>query len=171
MNTMIDIETLGTRPGDIIVSIGAVEFDLTTGKLGREFYKVIHAGNAAQYGLKIEAGTVMWWLTQSEQARKSIAFGGLPLREVLEAFSAWAPKDMKPFGNGATFDLGLLRANYDAVGLPAPWHFSRERCFRTLKAAHADIAEDPREGTYHNALDDAKHQANHLIKIVRARRG
>jgi len=166
---MIDIETLGTRPGDIIVSIGAVEFDLTASKLGREFYCVIHAGNAAQHGLKIEASTVMWWLTQSEQARKQIAHGGIPLREALENFSAWAPNDMKPFGNGASFDLSLLRANYAAVGLPTPWKFWNERCYRTVKAMNTAVPEDERQGTFHNALDDAKHQALHLIKIRNAR--
>jgi inhibitor of KinA sporulation pathway (predicted exonuclease) len=28
------------------------------------------------------------------------------------------------------------------------------------------IPEDVREGTYHNALDDAKHQTKHLLKIM-----
>jgi len=30
------------------------------------------------------------------------------------------------------------------------------------------ITEDEREGSHHNALDDAIHQANHLIKILRS---
>lgn len=164
---VIDLETLGTRPGDIILSIGAVEVDLKAGTLGREFYKVIHAGNAAQHGLQIEAGTVLWWLVQSEQARKQVAYGGLPLVEVLDAFSEWAPKDMKPFGNGASFDLGILTAAYRAIGKQPPWKFWNERCYRTVKAMHPNVVEDERVGVYHNALDDAKHQARHLIKMVR----
>lgn len=34
-------------------------------------------------------------------------------------------------------------------------------------AMDANVVEDERVGTYHSAIDDAKHQARHLIKMVR----
>jgi len=38
---MIDLETLGTKVDAPVLSIGAVEFNLETGKLGQEFYCVL----------------------------------------------------------------------------------------------------------------------------------
>lgn len=92
----------------------------------------------------------------------------------MQAFSDWAPKDMRPYGNGASFDLSILKAAYDAVGLKAPWKFWDERCYRTIKNDYSQIEPDERAGTHHNALDDAKFQALHAIKIrktLEARRG
>lgn len=55
-----------------------------------------------------------------------------------------------------------------AAGLEQPWAFWNDRCYRTLKArSELKIA---RTGTHHNALDDAKSQALHLITIWRAER-
>ena len=36
---MLDLETMGTKSNSAIISIGAVEFDILTGKTGREFYR------------------------------------------------------------------------------------------------------------------------------------
>jgi DNA polymerase III epsilon subunit-like protein len=36
-HVMLDLETMGKRAGCAIVSIGAVEFDINTGEIGRTF--------------------------------------------------------------------------------------------------------------------------------------
>jgi exodeoxyribonuclease VIII len=44
------------------------------------------------------------------------------------------------------------------------WEFWKDRCYRTIKNCYPDVPFD-RRGTHHNALDDARSQALHLIAI------
>ncbi len=70
-NVMIDLETLGTRPGSVILSIGAVEFDRDLG-LGREFYVELNQASSITAGLTTDDATVDWWLDQEDAARDLI---------------------------------------------------------------------------------------------------
>ena len=69
---MLDIETMGNESFSSIVSIGAVEFDINTGKTGKGFYTNVDLQSCINLGLIINASTVMWWLKQNEQARKDM---------------------------------------------------------------------------------------------------
>lgn len=164
---MLDLETLGKSPGAVIVAIGAVIFDASG--LGFEFYQRIDAVDCQQNGLTLDAETVLWWLQQSDEARKEICQPGLPLHEVLTNFANWleenAGGDFALWGNGASFDNALLAAAYRAAHMETPWKFWNDRCYRTMKAMRPNIKLD-RNGTHHNALDDAKSQALHLIQIL-----
>ena len=68
-NVMVDLETMGTRPGSVIVSIGAIEFDPQSARLGRTFYQTCSIKSAVDVGLAMDPETVTWWLQQSEGAR------------------------------------------------------------------------------------------------------
>jgi len=85
-DVMLDLETMGKKSNAAIVSIGAVEFDIETGKTGREFYKVVDLQSCLDLGLKVEASTIYWWLMQSEAARKRICEKGDDLTNVLKHF-------------------------------------------------------------------------------------
>jgi len=113
---------------------------------------------------------VRWWAEQSEDARAIFNHPeAKPLPQVLAEFAAWLPKDSRIWGNGAGFDQPILAAAYRAVGIPLPWEFRNERCYRTLKALAPDV-KIRRTGTHHNALDDAVSQADHL-KCIAVRLG
>ena len=169
-HVMLDLETLGTAPGSVIVSIGAVKF--SAGHILSSFYAVIDPQSCVDAGLKMDAATVMWWMKQSEEARTalmgSVTHPSLHLAEVLQDLAIWMCTDLRPciWGNGASFDCALLAAAFRACGRIIPWKYSSERCYRTVKALHSDVPEDPREGTHHHALADAKHQAMHLMKLL-----
>jgi exodeoxyribonuclease VIII len=109
----------------------------------------------------------MWWLGQGDEARLEITKPGAPLVSVLTLFSVWLGPDAEVWGNGPSFDNVLLADAFDAVGLPRPWRFSRDRCFRTICALRPDMVM-VRNGTHHNALDDAKSQAEHLMRVLAA---
>lgn len=173
---MIDLESAGTGPDAAILSIGAVFFDLSKCEIGPTFYKRVHLGTAVQRGGTMDPGTFLWWLGQSEQARNEVRFGGEPIDEVLQAFQQFVldnarPADVRPWGNAASFDVTIIGQSMERSGLAAPWRFFNERCFRTVKAMYPKVEMDEREGTHHNALDDAIHQVKHLFKIVRTNRG
>lgn len=170
---MVDLETLGTQPGSVILSIGAVEFDPDRG-LGAAFYTVISRGSCLLEGLTEDANTLAWWSRQSKEARAVLDQANSPsahtLHHALQDFWAFMRRDDEVWGNGSDFDNVLLAAAYQATGLPLPWKFWNNRCYRTLKSLRPDVPF-VRSGTHHNALDDARTQADHAVHILRALKG
>ena len=152
---MLDIETLGTEPGAAILSIGAVRFD--AGELGATFHESIDIVSCEKAGLSIDAETLRWWLEQDDDAT-DVLTDGHDLRHILDEFGGWFADADEIWANSPSFDCAILEAAYDAVGLEVPWEFWQTRDFRTLKnlPGAPDIDHD---GTEHDALDDAKHQA------------
>lgn len=171
-DVMVDLETLGQSPGCAILSIGAVAFDPGSGTFGDTFYSVVGARSCRALGLREEADTVAWWDKQSPEARTVLAeaeASPVTLGEALFGFSAYldrhgGPKAVRVWGNGADFDNAILAHLYGLLRIPLPWSFWNSRCFRTLK--NLDHTPAPaRAGTHHNALDDARHQAQHACRI------
>lgn len=171
----LDIESMGTTPGSAVVGIGAAFFDVNTGQIDEGFYRPVHLADCCNHGLTIDASTVMWWLGQVDDVRNAIRFGTYPLRDALVDLSAYIEKhstvgNVRPWMRGPSFDGSLLGAAYRAVGLPLPWKFWNERCHRTLTQRNPSVEQPTREGEWHNALVDAKHQARWLIKIAETHR-
>lgn len=172
---MLDLETMGTRAGCAVLSIGAVEFNETTMKTGKEFHKIIALQSCLNAGLFIDASTKQWWDGQSEEAKKTLHRAVTPdegvdtLEEVLKAFNTYLARfdSVEIYGNGADFDNPILLAAYHAAGVPVGWRPFNGRCYRTLKNDIAPHIEIVRTGTYHNALDDARSQALHAMEILK----
>lgn len=175
----IDLETLGTRYSAAILSIGAVQFDPQTGALGREFYKEVDLASAIKSG-SITASTLEWWVRQSEKAREVFQNkpSKVPLAQALDELTSWLRSSAmapKVWGNGATFDISILEHAYDhgCVGLKEAWHFTNIRDCRTILDVSGLLHPDypPATGTHHNALDDARWQAQLISRCWRKCRG
>lgn len=171
IEVMIDLETMGTTPGSAVVAIGAAASN------GHEFHVAIDLTAAMQRGLKVDGPTILWWLGQSDAARALFKGERTGLEGGLNGFRQWlgglgdgfAPEPPpRLWGNSAAFDLGLLESAYLAIGQTKPWHYQQEACYRTLKNLRRDIEARLFEGVQHNALDDAKHQLEHLMRLLDA---
>ena len=164
-NVMVDLETMGNTPGCAMISIGAVVF--SENGLGEEFYQTIDIEDAMRCGLHVDGSTLKWWLQQNPKALAEAVTGAAPLREVLSEFSTWMNKlgTVHLWGNGSDFDNVLISAAYAKVDMPLPWKFFNNRCYRTLKSLAPDVKIE-RIGSHHNALDDARSQAHHAVKII-----
>ncbi len=166
---MVDLETMGATPGSAIVSLGAVAFDPVAGTLGETFYRVIRLDSCTRAGLVIEPGTVAWWFGQSEAARAEILRADAEdLPGVLGWFATWWRRQSGQFmwGHGANFDEPLLSWAFRAAHVLVPWKYSDARCTRTLFALTGE-RPDRAQGVHHNALDDAKAQAEAVIRAYR----
>lgn len=158
-NVMVDLETLSSSNRAMIVSIGAIEFDLNTGELGSVYYTNVKPDDR----FEISGQTVMWWLGQSKEAQSRLLDGVQhPIDFVLRDFAKWYPKGAALWGNGATFDNVILRHAYNVCGITPPWHYRDDRCFRTAKAMLPQVMW-PEHGVAHDALADAIAQAKYLI--------
>lgn len=170
---MIDLETLATTADAVILSIGAVCFDLEGGTVNTDpaqrFYRTVCIGE--QGNRQISEATLQWWMAQSEQAR-SVFFCPVKvsLRRALVDLSEWTQGRhvLKPkfWSNGADFDLPILDHAYMTMSMCTPWEPYAGRCYRTYKnLPGARAIKVERKGNHHNALDDAIYQAQHLCAI------
>lgn len=159
---MLDLETVDNKPTSAIASIGAVMFD--EDGMYEEFYAVVDYKSSILLGLTQSDGTMDWWAKQSEEARR-IFHPDTPKMDIQVAlieFKAWFKNHggLYIWGNGADFDNAIMNTAYGLLGADTPWKYSNSRCFRTVKHKGYVTA---RSGTYHNALDDAKTQAQYMI--------
>lgn len=164
---MIDIETLGTAPGSVILSIGAVAFDAESGEFGEEFYAAIDPQSAVAAGLTMDVSTLKWWMEQSEDARSAAFSGFWVLGPALNVFGTFVRRvgATRVWAKPPSFDLVLLESAFRACSMETPWHYKTPRDCRTLFDLTG--ATQPDVGTAHNALDDAKSQALGVIDAYR----
>ena len=160
---MLDLETMGNGTNAAIIAIGAARFG--NGEITDEFYTLVDLSSAVAAGLEMDASTVMWWMKQSDDARKQFERDGIALKDALKQFAEWIGKDAEVWGNGAAFDNAILSNAYRKCGIERPWKFWNDRCYRTVKSMHPDV-KLVRQGIYHRAVDDAKSQADHLMRII-----
>ena len=166
---MVDLETMGAVPGSAIVSLGAVAFDPAAGTLGETFYRAISLDSCQRAGLTMDAGTVQWWMQQSDEARLALVRGDAEaLQSVLGWFATWFRRQSGQFiwGHGGNFDEPLLACAFRAAFVQIPWGYSAARCTRTIFALTGE-KPDRTQGTHHNALDDAVAQAEAVIRAYR----
>ncbi|MEZ6665365.1 3'-5' exoribonuclease [Klebsiella pneumoniae] len=178
VHVMVDLETMGKKHNAPIVAIGAVVFDPETGSIGESFYKVVCLESSVNWGAVIDPSTVIWWLKQSSEARSAIVNDdAIPLLDALLQFRefvsdnvAGGSKKAQVWGNGASFDNSILRSSYDCIAEDYPWEYWNDRDVRTMVELGQAISFDPKttipfEGSRHNALADAIHQARYVSAI------
>lgn len=161
-DVMIDMETLGTTADAVILSIGAVKFNLETGKIDDEgFYRSVSVESNLDLGRRISEDTLIWWFNQGPEAQGVYHEEKIDLDTALVELSDWiGAGDFNPWSNGADFDLPMLQHAYTQLKVETPWKFWNNRCFRTLKnLPGAKAIKVPFAGVQHNALADAHHQA------------
>lgn len=172
-DVMLDLETMGNGSRAAILAIGAVYFGASAATIApadREFYIKVDLQSCLDAGLEMDASTVLWWLQQSDEARRVIACEeGVTLGEAIDRFSKFlGARDARVWGNGAVFDNAIMANAARALRLPWTWAFWNDRCYRTLRALRPDISAGEFLGVKHNALADAKFQAAHAEAILAA---
>lgn len=169
-HAMLDLETLGRKPGCAILSIGAVAFSPKgvgvipgTGN----FYCNVDLISQLFRGFHINNETLEWWKQQDPRARHSLSFHTKQIWDALAEFAPWCKDNNieQVWCQGAAFDIPILEGAFEKLGMKAPWKFYNVRDTRTVyDVCGFDYKSIPREGVYHNALDDAIHQ----VKLVQA---
>lgn len=177
-HVMLDLETMGNGPDAAIVAIGAVAFDTHEQRIHDSYYSVVSLATSVREGGLIDASTVIWWMDQADEARHAITRGmAVDIIDALTNFTDWFdglaldPETVPVWGNGAGFDNVILRRAYERAGHETPWSHWQDRCYRTaVKMMDPQRQLLSRSGTHHNALDDARTQAEHLLAMLQAQR-
>lgn len=154
---MIDIETLGSKPGSVIVAIAAVRFDLDTGNVKKSYVSHVDPDSCVKKGLKIEVDTLKWWAEKDNFL--DIISGTTPIYEALRGLRNYLEEDDIIWANAPTFDLKIIEAAYKAHCHAVPWNYYNERCVRTLSSLNPEIRKNTEFiGDRHDPLDDCYHQ-------------
>ncbi len=170
IHVSLDIEALG----EVVVSIGACRFDLSSGESHEEFYRVLNVDLQLEKGLKASGEAFLWWLRQSDEAQQAVylSTAHAPVPALID-FAEWLNtigvatnrKNAWFWAYPTSFDLPIIERVARAFGLRAPWHWPQTIDGRTLwqLALAKDpgmkrVEQDPAEVDHH-ALHDAKQQA------------
>jgi len=183
---MLDLETMDNRGTAAIVTIGAVEFDPTTGEMGREYYRIVNLESCQKAGLTISAGTLYWWLLQNKAAREELVEPNkVSLSTACDSFINFCANvsdrelssrktytDIRIWGNGATFDNAIFRYAFSAIEKEFPADFWNDRDVRTVLGFYPtklwqDYKKNNMRDGYHNALADSKYQVGYLSQIMK----
>lgn len=125
---MIDIETLGKRPGAVVLSVVLVRFNDEA---------CVQVNLQPHPDFETDPDTVAWWHKQDPAAWQAATQGAVPIRAGLEYIAQWLAwavpdGDLLLWAHGATFDPPILGEAYRRLGLPCPWQYWQVRDTRTL---------------------------------------
>lgn len=163
----IDLETLGTGPRSCVLTVGITLFSVEHEAV-RSLQVPLVLQAQLELGRTVDAGTIGWWFTQSEEARLSC--GGAftqfvtsdAARSNLDAQLDLIEYNIRDcdhvWGFGADFDLAMLADVYRSAGRPVPWAHWKSRCLRTLAMTRPEVNRI-RSQVPHNAEEDSRAQA------------
>lgn len=180
-HVMIDLETLGTTPDSVILTLGAIKFDpwddsstLTNAENIKMdcFYQRIDPSSFPESST-IDEGTLKWWASQNEDVRQE-AFAEdnrHPIRTTLTDFYKWLGTFDCVWSNGATFDIVMLEWSYRAHEKAVPWKYWQARDTRTVFGFvknHRDFMPEQASSMKHHALWDCWVQLVTVQNIIRS---
>lgn len=165
---MIDLETLSTRADGVILSIGAVKFDLERGKIDDSgFYTVVSFED--QLDRHISESTLTWWMNQGDSAKRVFNDSKTSFRDALLQFSDFVDDpNIEVWSCGADFDIPMMNHAFMTHNIEIPWKFYNSRCFRTYKKLPGAPGCSSPPKVAHHALHDAISQAQHACDIYAA---
>jgi len=165
---MFDLETFSKHPTAAIASIGAVVANTKDGIID-EFYTNVSITEGKAIGLRIDEDTMNWWKSNPKEVLMALMTDIKPVKESLESFFDFYKKNKctEIWAWGTSFDSPIIVSAMHASGAKAePWKYWEMKCARTF-CGEFGIKPERVEGQHHNALEDAKAQANALLQLKR----
>ena len=162
VHIMVDLETLDTAPTAVILSIGACLVERSSLLPGQEFYTEL--ATASQFERTQSKDTLEWWDTQPEGVKPK--GDGNHIFFALGALSYWIQSLIATpiiWCKGTDFDTAILANAYAQLKQPLPWKYNNVRDYRTLAKSFPNVMRT--SPVTHNALQDARDQAEHLKEI------
>lgn len=171
----IDIETLGTGPRAVILSVGLAWFDFQIPDVIVEPYAEIYPRIEEQQklGRYIDFSTVCWWMDQSQEAKKVFDdyIQRIPLLEAASRIGAAVNQANTIWAKGPDFDCVIANDLMRQVIPGFRWPFWKNRCVRTLCKLVPSAGLLQQYTVAHSALGDAIHQANQMREAARYLQG
>lgn len=167
VNFMIDIETLGLRPGAVVWQIGALVFvpsQYPSMKMLRAEKKWTIEWSSAFEHSRVEPDTFAWWVDQGfpkepDKVDMEAALNGLSTWMGTQLTCSSYDAQAAVWAKGPSFDLVQLEYQYHARNIRCPWKYNQHQDVRTMLNLAGIDANNFMYGKQHDALDDCKSQA------------
>ena len=170
VHVMVDLETMGTAPDAMVLSIGACTFHPVQSLPSQNFYATINPKTSSG---KMEIDTVKFWLDQAASDVKPPINGTTPEYQVVGSFLDWLQDKTPPNGgepiiwaNGTDFDIPKLDRLLQFKRYDRAWKYSSVRDCRTIFKLFGEYGIKPPKLNAHHALGDAVWQAEYLTSII-----
>lgn len=140
IDVMVGIETLGNKADSTIFQIGAIAFDIRTGKHLDGFNRFADVEKNKE-GINVSASTLKWWLkTNKDLFEELLNRGGESSESIVLSFRVWlmglqreyGDKNVYLWGNGILFDNKMLQHQMESYGYSYPIFYRNDRDVRTL---------------------------------------
>lgn len=165
IHAMVDIETLGTKPDSVVLSVGGCKFNPFTNEEPFDFINVkLDVDQQTNKGRIVDEKTLAWWAQQDEKVREA-AFGTenrLDIDMFCQAFNKWLVGVDIKWAQGPRFDFGILEHLFDQFGHHKNWFYWQEADSRTIFNLMPNDPRKDNQGSqedHHDALADAIVQA------------
>lgn len=171
---MVDIETLGVKPGSVITEIAIVQFDIRNGNIIKEGELYPDIGEQLDNGMGVDWSTLVW-----HNDKQTGVFNITPLVTVskivfsLNYFIGEDKEDMRFFiwSNSPSFDMVMLDEMFRRckVKMPIIWRYKQLMDFRTvvfLRRLLRPEIENKKIEVAHKGLKDAKTQIQDLVDNI-----
>ena len=171
---VVDEESMSTEPNAAILAIGATMIDDL--EAVDRFYVNVDLQSCLAVGLHESESTRNWWKQQSATAFEATQTNCVPIQTALQMWSDWigkhGGKSVRLMGNGPCADNMWLNSAYKACSMTNPVPFWNDICHRTLNWIGGQWLGVTKEdvtfkGVKHHAGDDAEHEAQHAIMVMR----
>jgi len=160
---MVDLETLGKKPGCCLLEIGLCAFslggdpsDMVTGSIFPDVVEQMSLGG------EVEVDTLRWWATKPEALDIQWNALRIPVADaqdmLTQFFGEYCDPQARVWAKGTHFDLPLLTHWYTE-----PWHFRNIHELRTVLMLSGNDSKIAQTGTAHSGMDDAHSQALWLV--------
>lgn len=168
-HAMIDLETLGTGVDCVVLSCGVAFFD-ERGTLPGGWYTLLDLDEQLRKR-RVDAGTLRWWMEQEKVAQDAAFKGNNDTVLSIADFHRNLTRELngaeRVWSHGLNFDVCILDHMFSREGLRSPWKYNAVRDTRTMYDLVPWDDLPKREGVYHNALHDAKHQAACIVTVMK----
>jgi len=162
-DVMIDLESTGHTHDAVMIQLGAVFFDRTSGELGEKFCVNIGRQSCIDAGFIETQSTLDWWAKQNQEVFKSIQEDTYEIVRALIMFRDFiGEKNHKvKVWSHATFDFVIVQ-NYLRRFKMEPLPYKGARDIRTLTdLSGLDLNAYDWNKKTHNALDDCIFQVEY----------
>ena len=166
MDIMFDLETLGTTPDCVVLTLGAVKFDPRNGTIDPEGLLLkINADEQFSMGRTHSEDTLSWWSNQAPEIQEA-AFGEQGRLSVVDAadqFHRFVWNSDRVWSQGS-FDVNIMEHLFRQLEKPLPWNYWQVRDSRTL----FDFVDGELDRSkHHDAFEDAVAQAKGVCRALK----
>ena len=167
---MLDLETLGTRPDTVILTLGAVKFDPfdSDQEPGPGIYMRMDIEEQLALGRTVDDSTIEWWAKQDPRVQAEAFDEGdrTSVNQLHRELNKFLVGVGDIWTQGPVFDIAILEDLYRSQNWGFPWLFWQIRDSRTLFSVHGDPRQRGRDQA-HNALMDCVYQAEAVQSIYK----